>query len=62
MAKEQILNALKGAEMMDAKGIMAATGLERADVDKAIKALRKDGLVDSPKRCFYACAAGGENE
>ncbi|MCL2350374.1 MAG: MarR family transcriptional regulator [Defluviitaleaceae bacterium] len=55
MAKEKVLEALQGAqEPMDAKGIMAATGLERADVDKAIKALRKDGVVDSPKRCFYA--------
>ncbi|MCL2169909.1 MAG: MarR family transcriptional regulator [Defluviitaleaceae bacterium] len=55
MAKEKVLEALQNAgEMMDAKGIMGATGLERADVDKAIKALRKDGVVDSPKRCFYA--------
>ena len=59
MAKEQVLDALKGAEMLDAKGIMAATGLERADVDKAIKALRKEELVISPKRCFYAAAEGG---
>ncbi|MCL2854249.1 MAG: MarR family transcriptional regulator [Defluviitaleaceae bacterium] len=57
MAKEKVLEALqKSNEMMDAKGIMEATGLERADVDKAIKALRKDGVVDSPKRCFYAAA------
>jgi len=56
MSKEKVLEALQnsGEEMMDAKGIMAATGLERADVDKAIKALRKEELVDSPKRCFYA--------
>ncbi|MCL2576059.1 MAG: MarR family transcriptional regulator [Defluviitaleaceae bacterium] len=55
MSKEKVLEALQNAnDMMDAKGIMEATGLERADVDKAIKALRKEELVDSPKRCFYA--------
>ena len=58
MAKEKVLEALQNAgEMMDAKGIMEVTGLERADVDKAIKVLRKDGVVDSPKRCFYAVVA-----
>ena len=55
MTKEQVYEALKNSEeMMDAKGIMAATGLERAEVDKAIKALRKEERVESPKRCFYA--------
>jgi biotin operon repressor len=54
MSKEKVYEALKNSEEpLDAKGIMAATGLERAEVDKAIKALRKDGTVDSPKRCFY---------
>ncbi|MCL2169783.1 MAG: winged helix-turn-helix domain-containing protein [Defluviitaleaceae bacterium] len=62
MAKEKVFEALKSAgEMLDAKGIMAATDLERADVDKAIKALRKEGLVDSPKRCFYAVSEVGVN-
>ena len=60
MVKEKVFEALKDAgEMLDAKGIMAATGLERADVDKAVKVLRKEGLVDSPKRCFYAVSGGG---
>ena len=55
MTKEQVYEALKNSgEMMDAKGIMAATGLERTEVDKAIKALRKEERVESPKRCFYA--------
>lgn len=55
MAKEQVYEALqKSGEMMDAKGIMEATGLERPEVDKAIKALRKEEKIESPKRCFYA--------
>jgi predicted transcriptional regulator len=54
MSKEKVYEALKeSGEIMDAKGLMEATGLERAEVDKAVKALRKEGLVDSPKRCFY---------
>jgi len=58
MEKDKVLEALRAAEMLDAKGIMAVTGLERTDVDKAIKALRKEGIVDSPKRCFYAAVEG----
>ena len=55
MPKDQVYEALqKSEEMLDAKGIMAATGLERAEVDKAIKALRKEEKIESPKRCFYA--------
>ncbi len=36
--------------------IVAATGLERKVVDKAMKALKKDGRITSPKRCFWAPA------
>ena len=55
MSKEKVFEVLEGAaEMMDAKAIVAATGLERKDVDKAITALKKEGKIESPKRCFYA--------
>ena len=55
MAKEQVFEALTQAEdMMDAKAIVEKTGLERKDVDKAITALKKEGKIESPKRCFYA--------
>ena len=55
MSKEKIFEALLSAEeMMDAKAIVEVTGIERAEVDKAIKALKKDGKIESPKRCFYA--------
>jgi len=33
--------------------ISGKTGVEKAIVDKEIKELVKEGLVDSPKRCFY---------
>ena len=29
-------------------------GLDSKDVTKAIEALKKEGKVNSPKRCFYA--------
>jgi biotin operon repressor len=41
-------------EMMRPADVVKATGLEKADVDKAIKALKKEGKIDSPKRCYYA--------
>ena len=54
MSKEKVLEALKNSpEPMNTKGIMEATGLEKPEVEKAIKVLRKEELVDSPKRCFY---------
>ena len=33
--------------------IAEATGLEKAELDKAIKALKKEEKICSPKRCFY---------
>jgi len=55
MGKDKVFEALTNAtEPLDAKAIVALTGLERADVDKAIKALKKEGKIESPKRCFYS--------
>jgi len=52
---EAVYQALQNAtEPLNAKMLMEATGQERADVDKALKALKKEGKIDSPKRCFYA--------
>lgn len=47
----KILDALKEAKRPGQ--VVDATGLERADVDKTIKKLVKEGKVHSPKRCFY---------
>ena len=40
--------------------IAKVTGLESKEVSKIIKELRKKGLVDSPKRCYYAPVESGE--
>jgi len=40
-------NAHKSAEIAE------ATGIDKKDVDKAIKTLQKEEVIESPKRCFY---------
>jgi hypothetical protein len=35
--------------------ISTASGIDKKEVDKAIKALVKEEEVVSPKKCFYAC-------
>jgi biotin operon repressor len=39
---------LKGGEIAD------ATGIDKKEVDKAIKKLVTEGKINSPIRCFYA--------
>lgn len=38
--------------------VAKALGMESKDVSKAIQALKKKGLVHSPKRCFWAAGSG----
>jgi len=45
---------VKSGEMLRPADVVTATGLDKSDVDKAIKALKKEGKIDSPKRCYYA--------
>ncbi len=43
-------NPLRGGE------IAILADLDRQEVDKAIKALKSDNKIASPKRCFYQIA------
>lgn len=53
--EEQVFQTLKNsAEPMKGGEIAVAAKLDKAAVDKAIKALVKEGKVESPKRCYYA--------
>jgi Mn-dependent DtxR family transcriptional regulator len=53
--EQLILNAMKKERKPMRPGdIATAAGLDKDLVSKAIKELKKQGLVDSPKRCFYA--------
>jgi biotin operon repressor len=55
--EDKVLNAMKKAGEPVRPGDLAEmTGLSKDEVTKAINALKKDGKVTSPKRCFYAPA------
>lgn len=54
-AKERVLKAMVEAGRPLRPGEIAElAGLDKAEVSKAIKELKKEGKVHSPKRCFYA--------
>lgn len=54
MAKEKVLDTLKKAgEPMKAGEIAEVSGVDKKEVDKALKLLMTEELVHSPKRCFY---------
>ena len=41
------------AKPMKSGEVAAETGLDKAEVDKVIKKLVREGRVESPKRCYY---------
>ena len=52
---EEVLNAMKDAGKPVRPGDVAKTlGIESKEVSKAIKLLKKEGKIHSPKRCYYA--------
>lgn len=52
--KAKVLEAMRSAkEPVNAGKIVELSGLERADVDKAMKALKKEGAIVSPIRCKW---------
>ncbi len=53
--KDQVLETLKKSEKPLKGGEIAEiSGIDKKEVDKAIKVLKKEGLLESPKRCYYA--------
>lgn len=53
-AKAKVLDTLKKSDQPLKGGEIAKkSGLDKKEVDKAIKTLKTEGLIDSPKRCFY---------
>lgn len=52
--RDQIVELLKKSEPLKGGEIAEKLGVEKKDVDKAIKALKKEEAVISPKRCFYS--------
>jgi len=54
MSTEKVLSAMKEAGKPVRTGdLVEATGLERKEVEKAMKELKKNDAIVSPKRCFW---------
>ncbi len=51
--KEVLATMKKAGEPLNAGRITEMSGLERKEVDKAMKTLKADGKIVSPKRCFW---------
>lgn len=53
--KELVLNLLKEkSEPMKAGEISEALSIDKKEIDKAIKLLKTEDAIESPKRCFYS--------
>lgn len=53
-SKEKVLEIMKQAgEPMNAGKIAEISGLDRKEVDKAMKTLKEEGTIVSPKRCYW---------
>ena len=51
---EKVLDAMKKAgEPLNAGKIVELTGIDRKDVDKAMKVLKTEEKIVSPKRCYW---------
>ncbi|MCE4564262.1 MarR family transcriptional regulator [Maribellus sp. CM-23] len=54
MSEEKVLVAMKAAgKPMSAGQIAEAAGIDRKDVDKAMKVLKAEEKIISPKRCYW---------
>ena len=52
--KEKVLETMKKAGTpLNAGKIAEISAIDRKDVDKAMKQLKEDGAIVSPKRCFW---------
>ncbi|HBX51520.1 MAG: MarR family transcriptional regulator [Bacteroidetes bacterium RIFOXYA12_FULL_35_11] len=53
--KEVVLTTLKKSDKpLKSAEIAALAGIDKAEVDKALKILKKDEKIVSPKMCFYS--------
>jgi biotin operon repressor len=52
--KNQVFEAMKAAgKPVNAGKIVEITGIDRKEVDKAMKQLKTEGAIVSPKVCFW---------
>ncbi|WP_317311241.1 HTH domain-containing protein [Clostridium thermobutyricum] len=53
--KEKVLEVLNNSEEPLKGGQIAeVSGIDKKEIDKAIKELKKEEKIISPKRCFYS--------
>ncbi len=53
-AKNKVLETIKQAgKPMKSGEVAEASGIDKKEVDKNIKKLVAEGVLHSPKRCFY---------
>ncbi len=51
---EKIIEAMKKSDKpMSAGQLAEATGIDRKEIDKAMKILKKEEKIVSPKRCYW---------
>ncbi len=54
MSVEKVFETLKVAgKPLKAGEIATASGLDKKEVDKAMKVLKKEGRIESPKVCYW---------
>ncbi len=54
MSVEKVLETMKAAgKPLKASEIAEAAGLDKKEVDKAMKVLKKEGKIESPKVCYW---------
>jgi biotin operon repressor len=55
--ENKILNELKrNSQPMSAGQLVDATGIDRKEIDKAMKVLKTEGRITSPKRCYWTAS------
>ncbi len=52
--KDKIVELLSNSDAMRPGDILTALGVEKKELDKAIKELKAEERIISPKRCFYS--------
>ena len=54
MSTEKVFETMKAVgKPMKAGEIAEAAGLDKKEVDKAMKVLKKEGRIESPKVCYW---------
>ena len=52
--KDRIIEVMKQAgEPLNAGKIAELSGIDRKEIDKAMKQLKAEGAITSPRRCFW---------